>query len=79
MKLTFERVEVLKLVSDLSAESDLGVAKVSDLIDRFKDQRKHFATRKLITLLHRGGLLENAAFGLWRLSDAGREALSGFA
>jgi len=76
-KLTPERYEVLKLVSEISRKSPFRVAPVQELIDIITSKRdiKSGAVRKMVWELSKDGYLENPLRGCWRLTEKGRELL----
>jgi len=77
IKLTAEKFQVLKLINDLSAKNEFGVASIQELIDVVTVKRNitSIAVRKMVWELARKGLICNPLRGHWRLTDKGKELL----
>jgi len=76
-KLTLERYEVLKLISEISRKNPFKVAPIQELIDVITSKRniKSGAVRKMVHELNKDGYLENPLRGCWRLTEKGKKML----
>ena len=76
-KLTPERYEVLKLVSEISRKNSFKVAPIRELIDAITSKRniKGGAVQKMVWELNKDGYLENPLRGCWRLTEKGKQLL----
>jgi len=77
VKLTAEKFQMLKCISDLSAKNEFGVASIQELIGAVAARRNitSIAIRKMVWELAQKGLICNPLRGHWRLTDKGKELL----
>ena len=73
MKLTVEKIELLKAIDDLCNESEYGVAQVKEIMLKLNKNRG--AVAKQLRILNREGYVENPLWGAWRLTELGKKTL----
>ena len=76
-KLTYEKLQTLKLVQILSEKNEFKIAPISELIEAVTSTRdvKSGAVRKMVWELNKLGYLENPLRGCWRLTEKGKQVL----
>jgi len=73
LKLTDNRIQILRVIKKLSSKSSYGAAHILAIARELKKTRIN--TSKALTYLKKDGFVENPLWGYWKLSQKGLKIL----